>query len=1463
MIVTLKQPNYTHFMSKRKIVARLQFVLFCLLFVFSGFYSNAQVKKFQTIFTTDSLSGFDEQSAKMTAAKENYSGIEYVYYMSKSKREFINQKYALINSTPASSVFKPLNTSPNQIMATCTNMDFETGNLGGWTVTNGSNSNSSTMAGCCPNAGGITAVVAGAGTDPVCGASLVSPFGGNFICRINDVNTGAVVERIRQTFTVTPANSLLQFAYLAILQAAGHSCNQQPFLNIRLLNCANQVIACPQAQVVAPSNSCGSSTPGFVSGGGGSFYYNPTWQISALDLTPFVGSCVTLEITVGDCTAFGHYGYSYFDAQCLPMNITVNGVQFPVGTSATTVALCGSGTATITAPPGLGPYTWNGPAGSGVSNVANQTFTTNTAGQYTLTMNPLGACSPIIRLVNFSVTNPPLAGFSFTSTPCASSVTVVSTSSLNGGAPISNYQWVWGDATPNSTTSPATHSYTTPGPKQIKLIVTNSGGCPDSITQTVNVTLPPIIDFTVNPACLGFNTNFTNISTTGGAASNNYTWTFGGGGGTSNATNPSITFPTPGTYTVSLNGTNTDGCSNSIQKTFTVYPKPTISFAANPVCQGAVTSFTNSSSIAAPSTINNWFWDFNNDNIPDNTTQTPGNTFPAAGTFAVELKAVSNFGCADSAVVNVVVNPNPTVTFTPISACRNYNISLTNNSNVAAPSSMSSYTWNFGSATGASSLTSNAINPANLTYSTSGVKTITLTGITNNGCIATVIQTVNVHASPTASFNVTNICSGVAMSFTDASLPLAPNNGSVTGWAWDFDNNGSVDASTQNPLNTYPVSGTYTVTLIATSANGCKDTIKKAVNVFGRAVVDFTPTGVCFGAASNFTNLTSTSVNPNTGAQTSFTWSFGDGGSSNLQNPVYTYTNPLNATTNTTYNVTFFVTTSNGCKDSVIKPVMVYSRPTANFVSDSVCLGNATTLQDVSNSNGNPITLFTWDWYNDGIVDLVNNALSTTNTFTTWGNIPVSYTVFTSPNGGILNCSNVIVKNVWVHPGPLAGITSTDLCIDAQPMQISGLTSTIPVGNIINYAWSYGDGGNSSTNPSPATTHSYSAPGVYIVTLTVSSANGCTSSGTKTVEVWNRPYGSFVYSKTCLGKVTTLTAIPSTTGGAVASYAWDFNNSPQSVEATGAQVTNTFSAAGQQTLNLLLTSVNGCTNIAPGNVYINYNPKPDFIAPKRNGCSDLCINIKDSTAMLTGPSQNTSWQWTFGNGQALNSTTAGVNKVCYTNSSYTSPMRYDVKLIVLTDSGCVDSITKKNYVTVYPNPMADFYWEGQEGDVQTPIIKFTNTSEGMTKWEWYFNDGINVTDSVNVNPSHYFNTDVPASYNVFLAIRNSYGCKDTVIKPIDIGPNFTFYIPNTFTPNGDGINDFFTGTGVGIKAYKMWVFDRWGEMIYYTNDITKGWPGTVKGKTVEGKTDVYQWKVIVTDFKEKEHIYVGHVTELK
>ncbi len=1134
----------------------------------------------------------------------------------------------------------------------------------------------------------------------------------------------------------------------------------------------------------------------------------------------------------------------------LTVNFTIPGSI----TSGTPVTVCsGAQTQAIAVPAGVNWTNTNpgiGLPANGTGPIPPFTATGPAVGVITYT-NSCGVNNTTISVV-------PALSSSFVNSTGAAGVCLGTPVSFTNTSPISSgWQWNFGNATTSTQQNP-TYVYPAPGTYTVSLTVTNGNACPGTSTQVVVVNPIPIPAFTVNPTCANTGT----VPIINGSAiqsgTMNYQWTMTGSTpNTATVAAPTANYNTAGNYNISVLLTSAAGCTATLTKTVAVFPKPTISFTANPVCRGVASVFLNTSNVAAPSTITNWFWDFNNDNITDNTTIAPNNTFANDGIFPVELKGLTGNGCRDSLLVNITVHATPTVAFNPINSCVNTNVLLNNTSSINPPSTINTSAWNFG--LNATPLTSNVSSPPSLSYSTPGIKTITLALTSNNSCTATATRTVQIYASPNASFNVNPVCSGVISTFTDASTPA----GGITNWDWDYTNNNSIDATVQNPSNLFPLSGNYNTSLIVTSNNGCKDTIVKSVAVYGRAVLNFAPTAVCYNTPTAFTNSTSTTVNPNTAAVSSWSWNFGapGGGSSVVQNPIFTYTTPINNTT--TYFTTLFATTAHGCKDSLTLAVLVYSLPTPNFISDSVCFGTATTLNDLSSSNGNPFYSFSWDFNSDNIADLTNNSISSTHTFTNWGNTSVTYSVYTSPNGGLLQCPAKITKNVWVHPTPASVITYTNRCIDLQPNVMSGAASTLAVGTLTNYAWDYGNGNTNLLNPTAPTSFSYNLAGNYVVTLTVTSAVGCSHVSTQTVEVWERPYANFSYSKVCAGKRTVVKGNQLPNSAQIATYSWDMNNTLASIETSGAQVSYTFNTGGLQPINLIATSDKGCVNTFPGNIYINYNPKPNFYAPKRVGCTDLCISILDSTAAITGPAAISSWEWNFGNGLFNTSSQPNTQFSCFTNTSNIYVKDYNLKLLVRTDSGCVDSISKSKYVRVYPKPHADFEWVGKEGDLLTPYIQFENTSLGYASYHWYYNDGVNYTDSTHLNPTHYYATDIPRNFNVFLAVRNQYGCKDTTSKYVEIGPEYTFYIPNTFTPNSDGVNETFTGNGIGIKAYKMWIYDRWGEKVYYTEDINKGWDASIKGKYEKDKMDVYTYRAIVTDLWNKEHLYVGHVTLLK
>jgi len=218
---------------------------------------------------------------------------------------------------------------------------------------------------------------------------------------------------------------------------------------------------------------------------------------------------------------------------------------------------------------------------------------------------------------------------------------------------------------------------------------------------------------------------------------------------------------------------------------------------------------------------------------------------------------------------------------------------------------------------------------------------------------------------------------------------------------------------------------------------------------------------------------------------------------------------------------------------------------------------------------------------------------------------------------------------------------------------------------------------------------------------------------------------------------------------------------------------------------------------------------------------------------------------------------------CYTNDSVFSQVSFNITLTVTSDSGCVSSLSKSNYITVYPNPFADFTVDPQVTTVMDPVFSFINLSTGTDFWNWNFGDN---TTSVLMDPDPHTYAPDTATYVITLITTSQYGCADTAYKTVIIEGDFVFYIPNAFTPNDDGVNDYFFGTGIGITEYDLWIFDRWGNMIFHGDNLPAEkarWDGRANGGKEPAQMDVYVWKVTLKDMFGNPHKYMGTVTLVK
>jgi gliding motility-associated-like protein len=255
-------------------------------------------------------------------------------------------------------------------------------------------------------------------------------------------------------------------------------------------------------------------------------------------------------------------------------------------------------------------------------------------------------------------------------------------------------------------------------------------------------------------------------------------------------------------------------------------------------------------------------------------------------------------------------------------------------------------------------------------------------------------------------------------------------------------------------------------------------------------------------------------------------------------------------------------------------------------------------------------------------------------------------------------------------------------------------------------------------------------------------------------------------------------------------------------------------------------------------------------ADPTEGCHPLTVNFTDATQPTP-----IGWTWNFGDPNS-SSNAASVSNPSHL---YSGPGLYDVSLSVLTADGCVTDTTLSQYIEVFPLPNAIFDLNPTVTNLLNASINFTDLSQGqIANWSWNFGDG--GTSSIQ-NPTHLY-TDT-GTYTIYLLVTTVHGCTDETARQVTIEPDFMFYVPNAFTPNDNGRNDGFRGYGEGVDwdTYQMSIFDRWGELIYYTEDINDPWRGIYKGAEVE--MGVYVWKIKLKDWKGEEHQYFGHVSLIR
>jgi gliding motility-associated-like protein len=1026
-------------------------------------------------------------------------------------------------------------------------------------------------------------------------------------------------------------------------------------------------------------------------------------------------------------------------------------------------------------------WSWNFGDGSALATAANPLHSYPANGTYNATLtvtNVFGCTSTVTHAV--IVNQVPIAGF-ISSTVCSGTATAFTDQTT--GTPI-GWTWDFGDGSPTSALQNPTHIYGIAGTYNVTLISFGGSGCSDTVSNMVTVNPVPAANFSFANTCtndvMSFNSTSTgapdtfswnfgdgatdnsnnpspvhtytvsgtyNVTLTAGysatgctnsitipvtvypltvpsftsntpclnvatsftdATTNSptqWTWNFGDGSAFSNLQNPSHVYAAPGIYTVTLLTENVFGCMDSITISTTVNPLPVAAFSFDTVCTNAATSFTDNSSSAV-----SWSWDFG-DGSAISTVNSPTHIYPSAGSYTVTLIVANMFGCTDTVSHVITVDPNPVSLYTATTACHTYPTVFTDNSTAAI-----SWSWDFGDASAFDPTTS----PTHI-FANPGTYNVDLLVTNVFGCTDLSTQTIVVLPQPVADFSFSTVCARQIVNFTDATVGAA-----MTSWNWDF-GDGSPPDLNQNPSHIYTLGGNYNVTLIVANSAGCVDTIVKPIIVNTVPTPLFSANASCQGTISSFTDLSSDVVPIN-----SWFYDFDDGNNSLSQNPNYIYAAAG------TYNVSLTVTNINGCDSTVVIPVTVNVFPVAQYAADTVCIGTPTTFTDGSTGFPN-----SWTWnFGDGSSGTTGPVI--THVYPAAGSYLTSLTV--SSGAG---CTDQAFLIVVVRSDVAAGISAANTVCEDNVLAIND-NSVITTGFILSDTWDFGDG--SPLVSTLNTTHVYTSPGTYVITHVVVSDGGCASSAADTVVVNPLPVADFSTANTCAIQPGVFTDLSS---GPPVSWSWNFGDGGTDVIQNPSHIYPSF---GIYNVTLVSTTAAGCadTTIKPVEVY----PQPLANFTSNIVCWGDTTDFTNTSSAASGVITN-NW-WTFGDG------TTGTQ----TNPAHfwaTENDTFSVTLAVMTNNGCVDTITKPAYT--YPIPVFNYGPTLTSGcDAFTTSFNENSSVSGGTivNWLWDFGDG-NLT--YTQSPVHTY--DAPGNFYVSLTVTSSYGCpmSDTLNYPIIVYPH--------------------------------------------------------------------------------------------
>lgn len=947
----------------------------------------------------------------------------------------------------------------------------------------------------------------------------------------------------------------------------------------------------------------------------------------------------------------------------------------------------------------------------------------------------------------------------------------------------------------------------------------------DSASVKVVVKPGPIADFT-GPAlgCLKDTLHFTGISTTAGFNIVNYLWNFDDAT-TQNTVNASKRFATAGLQHVRYRIYPDNGCApGDTTKTLTINPSPVaIVGVSTPACASDSVLISDTSSIAS-GTITSWRYDFGDATTLIRTTNTPFyHTYTAPGTFVVKLVTTSNNGCiSDTAYKTVTVFAKPIALFgSATGLCVRDSVHITDTSSIAI-GSIASWHYDFGDG---NTLIRTTNTPFYHPYNTPGTYTLSLVTFSDMGCKSdTFRRTIIVNDKPRADFNISAVnCLKDTIDFTH----INPSGTfTITGYLWNFD-----DATTQTTIDArkkFATAGIQNIRYRIFTAAGCTGDTTKTINIFDSPISRLGVTATnCVDSV-----LISDTSSIAAGTITSWKYDFGDASS-------------VTRTTNTpfyhryalpgTYTVWLVTSSSNGCiSDTVRKTVSVYIKPLSDFSVSAVnCLRDTVYFNHVNPPGVFNITGYLWS-FDDASTQTTIDAKKK---FTTAGVQNIRYRIFTAEG-----CTGDTTKQITISPDPVSkpGIAATG-CTNA-PMLITD-TSAISSGSIVSWKYDFGDLNSLTRNTNTPFTHTYTSAGTYTLTLITTSALGCTSdTARRTIVISNKPIAPFSFTGTpCVNNTFSFTsAFPVAPG---TSWYWDFGDA-QTLN-TSSTNTATHAYSNPQTNITVKHTVSIAGSVCPADTAIQIipvihpNPVASFSIKKDTACENIPLGFSSSAAGVTN------WDWNFGNG-------TGSNTPPFTRS-YSNAGTYNISLIV-TDANNCKSGPATDILVINPTPVVNAGPDKIAYFGYPVLLDASVLPNAAYSYLWTPAAGLSSTTILRPMASPTVNS----TYILQAEDLNTH-CKST--DAVFVKSVAEVYIPNAFTPDGNGRNDKWEIPSLAqYPGALVTIFNRYGQKIFETNNYANNmWDGTFKG--VKQPAGSYVYYIALND--SRKQVFQGVITIIR